>query len=97
MSQHIDAIYDNGVFKPLVPVSIPDQTHVKLTVDAESKVLLEGKTEPFVPPPVNSDVLASQKAALEQLRRDIDKLPQTKNNDGWSVRQHDELLYGGKK
>jgi predicted DNA-binding antitoxin AbrB/MazE fold protein len=97
MIQQIDAIFDNGVFKPLVPVSIPDQAHVKLTVDAESTATLEGKAEPFVPPPSNPEVLARQNAALEQLRRDIDKLPQTKNNDGWSVRQHDDLLYGGKK
>ena len=97
MTQQIDAIYDGGVFKPLVPVSIPDKAHVKLTVDAEPAERLEGKPAPQVPPTPNADVLARQKAALEQLRRDIDKLPQTKNNDGWSVRQHDELLYGGKK
>lgn len=43
---------------------------------------------------VEAEVLAKQKAALEELRREIDKLPQHHNNDGWSVRQHDELLYG---
>jgi hypothetical protein len=97
MTQQIDAIFDNGVFKPLVPVSIPDKAHVKLTVDADTVAPPEGKAAPFVPPPPNAEVLERQKAALEQLRREIDKLPQTKNNDGWSVRQHDELLYGGKK
>jgi predicted DNA-binding antitoxin AbrB/MazE fold protein len=35
MSQQIDAIYDHGVFKPLVPPGLPDQTRVRLTVDAE--------------------------------------------------------------
>ena len=85
MTQQIDAIYDNGVFKPLVPLSLPDKTRVTLTLQAE----------PQVQP--DSEVLARQQAALEELRREIDKLPQTKNNDGWSVRQHDELLYGGKK
>ena len=35
MSQQIDAIYDDGVFKPLVPPGLPDQTRVRLTVDAE--------------------------------------------------------------
>jgi predicted DNA-binding antitoxin AbrB/MazE fold protein len=35
MSQQIDAIYGDGVFKPLVPPGLPDQTRVRLTVDAE--------------------------------------------------------------
>ena len=35
MSQQIDAIYDDGVLKPLVPLSLPDKTRVKLTVDAQ--------------------------------------------------------------
>jgi predicted DNA-binding antitoxin AbrB/MazE fold protein len=36
VSQQIDAIYDHGVFKPLVPLGLPDQTRVRLTVDVES-------------------------------------------------------------
>jgi predicted DNA-binding antitoxin AbrB/MazE fold protein len=84
MSQQIDAIYDNGVLKPLVPLSLPDQTRVKLTVETSS-------------PAEPNDKLAAQKAALRELWEEIDKLPQTRNNDGWSARQHDELLYGGKK
>ena len=35
MSQEIEAIYDHGVFKPLVPPELPDQTRVRLTVDEE--------------------------------------------------------------
>jgi predicted DNA-binding antitoxin AbrB/MazE fold protein len=95
MSQQIDAIYDHGVLKPLEPLSLPDQTRVKLTVEAQ---------RPTAPEQVQpksgtgeSDVLAKQKAALEELRRAVDQLPQHRNNDGWSVRQHDELLYGGHK
>lgn len=83
MTQQIDAIYDGGVFKPLVPISIPDKAHVKLTVEAPTDA------EP-------SDKLAAQQAALRALWQEIDKLPQHRNNDGWSVRQHDELLYGRK-
>jgi hypothetical protein len=33
MSIEIDAIYDHGVFKPLVPPALPDQARVKLTVE----------------------------------------------------------------
>ncbi len=36
MSQQIDAIYDGGVLKPLVPLSLPDQARVKLTVEAQT-------------------------------------------------------------
>ena len=34
MSDSIDAIYDDGVLKPLVPLSLPDKLRVKLTIDA---------------------------------------------------------------
>jgi predicted DNA-binding antitoxin AbrB/MazE fold protein len=81
MSQQIDAIYDHGVLRPLEPLSLPDQTRVKLTVRAE-------------PPPESADRLARQKAALLAAWQEIDRLPQHENKDGWSVRQHDEVLYG---
>jgi predicted DNA-binding antitoxin AbrB/MazE fold protein len=49
MIQHIDAIYDDGVLKPLVPLSLPDKARVKLTVEtqtapdtAEAREKLEG-------------------------------------------------------
>jgi predicted DNA-binding antitoxin AbrB/MazE fold protein len=85
MTQQIDAIYENGVLRPLVPLALPDKTHVKITLHAEPET------------PSDPNKIARQKAALEELRREVDKLPQTRNNDGWSVRQHDELLYGGRK
>ncbi len=34
MSQQIDAIYEDGVLKPNVPLSLPDKARVKLTVEA---------------------------------------------------------------
>jgi predicted DNA-binding antitoxin AbrB/MazE fold protein len=36
MIQHFDAIFDNGVLKPLVPLSLPTKTRVKVTVDSEA-------------------------------------------------------------
>jgi predicted DNA-binding antitoxin AbrB/MazE fold protein len=82
MSEQIDAIYDNGVLKPLVPLSLPDKTRVKLTLELQ-------------PQSAMADKIASQQAALRKLWQELDQLPQTRNNDGWSVRQLDELLYGG--
>lgn len=32
MSQPIDAIYENGVLRPLKPLSLPEQTRVRVTV-----------------------------------------------------------------
>ena len=81
MNFQVDAIYDNGVLRPMVPLTLPDQSRVKLTVEEPAAT-------------VDSETLARQKAALESLWRELDKIPQHQNNDGWSVRQHDELLYG---
>ena len=36
MSQQIDAIYDNGVLRPLVPLALPDQSRVTLIVETPS-------------------------------------------------------------
>jgi predicted DNA-binding antitoxin AbrB/MazE fold protein len=33
MSTHLEAIYENGVFRPLQPVSLPDQKRVSMTID----------------------------------------------------------------
>jgi predicted DNA-binding antitoxin AbrB/MazE fold protein len=37
MNQQIDAIFDNGVLKPLVPLALPNNTRVTLTVDVTSE------------------------------------------------------------
>jgi predicted DNA-binding antitoxin AbrB/MazE fold protein len=34
MSEKIDAIYDGGVLKPLVPLLLPDKVRVTLTIEA---------------------------------------------------------------
>jgi predicted DNA-binding antitoxin AbrB/MazE fold protein len=82
MTLQVDAIYDNGVLKPLEPLALPDHTRVKLTIASEADVIDASAT------------LAKQKAALRELWEEIDNLPQHRNDDGWSVRQHDDLLYG---
>ncbi len=35
MNQPIDAIYDNGVLRPSVPLSLPDKTRVKVIVELQ--------------------------------------------------------------
>jgi predicted DNA-binding antitoxin AbrB/MazE fold protein len=81
MTYHIDAIYDNGVLKPLEPLILPDQSRVKVTVEATEA------------PAAAPDVLAKQQAALQSMWSELDRVPQHQNNDSWSVRDHDQLLY----
>lgn len=83
MTFQVDAIYDGGVLKPLEPLALPDQSRVQVTVSSEQAA---DETSP--------SELAAQQAALDKLRKIIDALPQTPNSDGWSVRDHDKLLYG---
>ncbi len=33
MSQHIEAIYEDGVLKPLQPLQLPEHQRVKVTID----------------------------------------------------------------
>jgi predicted DNA-binding antitoxin AbrB/MazE fold protein len=89
MSYQVDAIFDNGVLRPLVPLSLPDKAQVRLTVDVAPSPQQQS-TE------LSADeaaTVAKQKAALAKLRAEVDKLPQHRNNDGWSVVDHDRLLY----
>jgi len=83
MTYHIDAIYDDGVLKPLAPLVLPDKSRVKLTVEsAEANGIM-------------ADVLAKQQAALDEARCAVRAMKQHENKDGWSVVDHDKLLYGG--
>jgi predicted DNA-binding antitoxin AbrB/MazE fold protein len=43
MSEHIDAIFDGGVFKPLVPLSLPEKSVVRLTIDAAENDKIENE------------------------------------------------------
>lgn len=81
MTYQFDAIFENGVIKPLEPVVLPDQSRVKVTWEATESTSS------------NDAILADQQAAIRELWAELDKLPQHTNNDGWSVRDHDQLLY----
>ncbi len=85
MSLQIDAIYDDGVFKPLVPLSLPDKARVKLTVEAQpvagsaearamlQKLLLPVREE-FEASGLSEDeaveIFEAEKHALRQERRE---------------------------
>ena len=48
MSEQIDAIYDGGVLKPVVPLSLPDKLRVTLTIAAASPAAGELSWNEFV-------------------------------------------------
>jgi predicted DNA-binding antitoxin AbrB/MazE fold protein len=85
MTYHIDAIFEGGVLKPLEPLILPDHSRVKVTVESAEA---NGAA---------LDVLARQQAALDEARNAVKAMQQHQNKDGWSVVDHDKLLYGGEK
>jgi predicted DNA-binding antitoxin AbrB/MazE fold protein len=88
MSDEYDAIYEHGVFRPLEPVSLPDQTRVHLHVRAEPA---SDSTDTSI------DEVMQQRAALQELMDWLRKLPTVAEDQGVSARDHDEILYGWKK
>ena len=43
------------------------------------------------------DILVRQQEALDELAADVDKISMHQNKDGWSVKDHDDVLYGPRK
>lgn len=86
MNRTVPAIYDAGVFRPLTPVDLAQATPVEVRV-------------PIAPssPPTSElfpDELRRQQAAVEEMLAEIEALPVGEPNDGFSGRDHDNLLYG---
>lgn len=81
MSEPIDAIYENGVFKPLTPPNLPEKSQVVLTVGVR-------------PEEANADTVARQKAAWRKLWKEAESKPHDAD-EGWSATKVDDVLYGG--
>jgi predicted DNA-binding antitoxin AbrB/MazE fold protein len=90
MSQDIDAIYENGAFRPLQPLEIPDGMRVQLHFVAGSSVLGVSQGD-------NPEAIARQREALAQLRAKMDALPAGASVDGLGGADHDQILYGQQK
>lgn len=88
MSYQVDAIYDHGVFKPLSPLTLPDQTHVKLTVDAATIDAAAASVE------ATRALVESQRQAMRELDAQLDGIPDLSPDDGLSSADHDQILYG---
>jgi predicted DNA-binding antitoxin AbrB/MazE fold protein len=69
MSQTIEAIYENGTFKPLGPVDLPEGTRVRLdvepsTADSDEQIRQQLLSEGFPP-----EAIEKALATLHQLDR----------------------------
>lgn len=38
MSTHLEAIYENGVFRPLQPIQLPEHRRVTVTIDEDAEI-----------------------------------------------------------
>lgn len=84
MSRSIPAIFDAGVFRPLVPIDLAEGTQIEVQI-------------PAVPcQELSPEGLARQQAAIEEMIAEIESLPIEEPNDGFSGRDHDKILYGGR-
>jgi predicted DNA-binding antitoxin AbrB/MazE fold protein len=87
MSQEIRAVFENGLFRPLDPVSVGEHDVVSLVI-VPAATADQGKVD---------DVLARQRKALEEMFAEADSLPLENPDDTFSGRDHDLVLYGWKK
>jgi predicted DNA-binding antitoxin AbrB/MazE fold protein len=87
MSQEIRAIFENGLFRPLDPVSLGEQAVVSLVV---------GQPKPSATG-VDEQTLARQQDALREMFDEADSLPLERSDGGFSGADHDQVLYGSPK
>lgn len=87
MDDTITAIFDSGVFRPLKPVDLAEGTQVQVQLPHQSAAI---NTE--LPP----HELSCQQAAIEEMLVEIESLPIEEPDDGFSGRDHDQVLYGGR-
>lgn len=83
MSHTIPAIFDSGVFRPLEPVDLAEGTQVEVQVPAATPPL-----------ELSPEELARQQAAIAKFVAKMEALPDEGPDDGFSGRDHDEILYG---
>lgn len=86
MSYYIDAIYDDGLLKPLEPLALPDQARVRLRVEVD-------ETSGSAVAASSAEAEAQRQAMLE-LDAEMDGLPDLSPEDGFTSAEHDRILYG---
>lgn len=84
MEISFDAIYEDGILRPLTPLALPNHARVAITVNATS---LQS----------SDDACLRQQMALDAMFKEVDALAQHDLKDGLSGRDHDQILYGTSK
>lgn len=79
----IEAVYENGVFRPLHPVAVPDGTHVELLVVRQQDDTSQAQAVPLV---------GEQLAALLDEIADLPYTPHADGRTDISI-EHDGVLY----
>jgi predicted DNA-binding antitoxin AbrB/MazE fold protein len=74
MSQTIDAIHENGMFKPLSPVELPERTHVRLDVEPSTTDLDEHVRRELLAKGVPPEAIETALATLHQLTQCVEGL-----------------------
>lgn len=85
MDNRIEAIYENGVFKPLTEVALPNQLRVVLRI------------EPEIPDAADVESVARQQRAMAALDAELEHVPDNSPDDGLSSADHDRILYGARR
>lgn len=86
METHIPAIYEGGILRPLGPISLHESEVVTISIVRETEM---GEK--------SSDAADKGRRHREVLLRfieDAKKLPDNSPNDGFSNRDHDQVIYG---
>jgi predicted DNA-binding antitoxin AbrB/MazE fold protein len=87
MDQRIDAIFENGVFKPLGEVSLPDHLLVVLRIENGGVQAAD----------LDVDAVARQKQAMTTLDTELAQVPDNSPDDEISSNSHEKILYGGQR
>ncbi len=81
MTYDVEAVFDDGVFRPLAPIAIPNGSQVRLHV--EERVAQD-----------DAGAVARRRAAMDEFLRLAEELPLEGPDDGFSGADHDRVLYG---
>ena len=83
MNERIQAIYENGVLRPLQPLDLDEHAIVWLSV--EKRTEQNGAT-------LDGEIVQQQLAVGELLER-MERMTVQAPSDGFSNRDHDQVLY----
>jgi predicted DNA-binding antitoxin AbrB/MazE fold protein len=78
MNTQIPAVFNDGVFRPLVPVTMAEGTRVQIEVQAGEDQISFNELQ----------------ASWQEFLKEVESLPDHAPDDGLTNRDHDQILYG---